>query len=85
MLLYWSGALASRTKTILLLVGATIASIVANIIHNTLLTFFHGTGQTQLFDWLHAGWGGDLYSTFLLGVIAMLLVLIEKYADLFEE
>lgn len=81
MLLYWSGALSSRTKSIWLLVGAIAISVTANIIRNTLLTFFHGTGQDQLFVWLHDGWGGDVYSACMLGLIVVLLNMIEKYSS----
>ncbi|MEC4849435.1 MAG: cyanoexosortase B, partial [Jaaginema sp. PMC 1079.18] len=44
LLLYWTGANESRSKSITLVVGAAIISILANIVRNTLLTFFHGTG-----------------------------------------
>lgn len=79
MLLYWTGAWSSRQKTILLLTGAIITSILGNIIRNTLLTFFHGTGQDWAFAWLHEGWGGDIYSACMLGVVVLLLMVIEKY------
>ncbi|HEY9693147.1 MAG TPA: cyanoexosortase B [Oculatellaceae cyanobacterium] len=82
MLLYWTGAWYSRTKTILLLIGAVAISVSGNIIRNTLLTFFHGTGKDQAFVWLHDGWGGDVYSACMLGLIVVLMNLIEKY---FEE
>ncbi|MBE9135703.1 cyanoexosortase B [Nodosilinea sp. LEGE 07088] len=71
-LLHWTGNLRSRTKTGMLLVGAAVISVVGNIIRNTLLTFFHGTDQTSLFDWLHAGWGGDVFSALLLLSVLML-------------
>lgn len=73
MLLYWTGAIASRTKTILFLVGAALTSVVANILRNTLLTLFHGTGQDGLFHWLHEGWGGDVYSASMLGLLVLLM------------
>ncbi|MBD2742097.1 cyanoexosortase B [Coleofasciculus sp. FACHB-1120] len=79
MLLYWTGAWASRTKTILLVVGAVAISVSGNIVRNTLLTFFHGTGQEKAFDWLHEGWGGDVYSACMLGLIVLLLNVIDKY------
>lgn len=79
MLLYWTGAIASRRHTIALLSGAIAISVTANIIRNTLLTYFHGTGQDGAFHWLHEGWGGDVYSTLMLGAIVLLLQLIERY------
>jgi len=85
MLLYWTGAWVSRQKTILLLVGAVIVSIMGNIIRNTLLTYFHGTGQEHAFEWLHEGWGGDLYSVCMLGVIMLLLNVIDNYFNEEEE
>jgi cyanoexosortase B len=81
MLLYWTDALRSRTQTILLLTGAVIISVSGNIIRNTLLTFFHGSGQDGAFVWLHDGWGGDVYSACMLGVIVLLMNAIEKYFD----
>lgn len=79
MLLYWTGALSSRKKTVLMLVGAVVISVTGNIIRNSLLTFFHGTGQEKAFAWLHEGWGGDVYSACMLGFIVLLLMAIEKY------
>ena len=79
MLLYWTGAIASRLKTMIFLVSAVITSISANILRNTLLTFFHGTGQEQAFECLHAGWGGDIYSTCMLGLLVLILNRIEYY------
>ncbi|MCP2729917.1 cyanoexosortase B [Limnofasciculus baicalensis] len=77
MLLYWSGALKSRRNTILLLSGAAAISVTANILRNTLLTLFHGTGQEGAFEWLHEGWGGDFYSACMLGTLVLLLNVIE--------
>ncbi|HEY9849122.1 MAG TPA: cyanoexosortase B [Leptolyngbyaceae cyanobacterium] len=79
MLLYWTENLASKTATILLILGTFIISISTNIIRNTLLTFFYGTGRDGLFNWLHQGWGGDLLSAFMLGLVVLLLYGIEKY------
>jgi len=78
MLLYGTGTIASRAKTISLLLGAVGISVAANIIRNALLTFFHGTGKDSLFHWLHASWGGDLYSAGMLGLVMLLLNWIEK-------
>lgn len=79
MLLYWSGAWVSRKTTIMFLSGAAIISVSANIVRNTLLTFFHGTGQEAAFKWLHDDWGGDVYSACMLGSLVLLLNAIEKY------
>ena len=84
MLLYWSGNLSSRAKTILFLVSTAAVSVTGNIIRNTLLTFFHGTGRDDLFEWMHAGWGGDMYSACLLGFLVVLLAGIEKGYSYFE-
>lgn len=78
MLLYWTGLLTSRVATGFLLVGAIVISTSANVLRNTLLTFFYGTGQDGLFHWLHDGWGGDVYSALMLGLIVLLLNQIEK-------
>lgn len=78
MLLYWTDNLRDRSKTTTLLIGAVIISVIANIFRNTLLTFFHGTGRDELFAWLHDSWGGDLYSTIMLGSIVLLLKFLDK-------
>ncbi|MBD2413508.1 cyanoexosortase B [Nostoc calcicola FACHB-389] len=79
MLLYWTGALSSRRTTVSFLSIAVIVSITANIIRNTLLTFFHGTGQEGAFKWLHEGWGGDVYSACMLVSLVPLLNWINNY------
>jgi cyanoexosortase B len=79
MLLYWTGNLRSRQITTIFLTGTIVLSIVANIIRNTLLTYFHGTGQEAAFRWLHEGWGGDVYSAALLGLLVVLLNQIETF------
>lgn len=79
MLLYWTGAIASRTKTIFLLLSAVFVSVSANIIRNTLLTVFHGTGQDGAFHWLHEGWGGDMYSACMLGILVLIMNWIDSY------
>lgn len=78
MLLYWTESWTSLTKTILLVLGTVVISVSTNIIRNTLLTFFHGTGQDRLFEWLHDGWGGDLLSVLMLGSVVLLLYGIER-------
>ncbi|MDJ0693586.1 cyanoexosortase B [Mastigocoleus sp. MO_188.B34] len=65
-LLYWVGILSDKRKTIWFLSSAVLISVTANVIRNTLLTYFHGTAQDQTFKWLHDGWGGDLYSAVML-------------------
>ena len=76
-LLHWTGRLGNRSITALILMGAAGISITANILRNTLLTWFHGTGQDANFEILHSGWGGDLYSALMLLVIVGLLKHIE--------
>ncbi|MEG4283534.1 cyanoexosortase B [Microcoleus sp. A006_D1] len=78
-LLDWTGVWSSRKKSILFLATASIISISSNIVRNTLLTYFHGTERETLFHWLHAGWGGDLYSACILGLLVLLLNGMEKY------
>lgn len=78
-LLDWTGVWSSRKKSILFLTTASIISISSNIVRNTLLTYFHGTERETLFHWLHAGWGGDLYSACILGLLVLLLNGMEKY------
>lgn len=86
MLLYWTGAIASRRKIISLLAGSIVISVVANIIRNSLLTYFHGTGNDPVFHWLHESWGGDLYSAGMLGLVVLLLNWINRddYLELEE-
>ncbi|SRR5579883_2522988 len=79
MLLYWTNALASRRKTIWFLSTTVVISICANIIRNTLLTFFHGTGNEAAFHWLHESWGGDIYSTAMLLSLIPVLNWIDHY------
>jgi cyanoexosortase B len=81
-LLYWTDTLSSRSITFSFLSITMIISITANIIRNTLLTLFHGTGQEGAFAWLHEGWGGDLYS----GCMLLLLIPLLNYLnDYFSE
>ena len=79
MLLYWTGALSSRRTTTWFLSFALLLSIVANIIRNTLLSFFHGTGRDAAFKWLHDSWGGDLYSACMLLLLVPLLNWMNNY------
>ncbi len=79
MLLYWTGGLSSRRTTTWFLSVAIAISVIANIIRNTLLTFFHGTGREGAFQWLHEGWGGDVYSALMLLSLVPLLNWINSY------
>ena len=79
MLLYWTGAISSRRKVVWFLSSAVVISVTGNIIRNTLLTFFHGTGQEGLFRWLHDSWGGDIYSACLLLSLVPVLNWIDNY------
>lgn len=85
MLLYWTSALSSRRTTAWFLSLAVIISISANIVRNTLLAFFHGTGQEAAFKWLHEGWGGDLYSACMLLLLVPLLNRITSYFSVVPE
>ncbi len=78
-LLYWTGALAERQKTIWFLASATLISVTGNIIRNTLLAYFHGTNQETAFQVLHQGWGGDIYSACTLLILMPVLNWIDHY------
>ncbi len=78
-LLYWTDTLSSRRKSIWFLSIAVILSVTANIIRNTLLTFFHGTGQDGAFHWLHDSWGGDLYSACMLLILIPAINWVDSY------
>ncbi len=78
-LLYWTDTLSSRRKSIWFLSIAVIFSVTANIIRNTLLTFFHATGQDGAFHWLHDSWGGDLYSACMLLLLIPVINWIDSY------
>ncbi|MEA5553198.1 cyanoexosortase B [Anabaena cylindrica UHCC 0172] len=78
-LLYWTETISSRRITAWFLSIAVVISVTANIIRNTLLTFFHGTGNEGGFSWLHDGWGGDLYSACMLLLLVPLLNWLNSY------
>ncbi|GAB4374018.1 MAG: cyanoexosortase B [Elainellaceae cyanobacterium] len=78
-LLHRTGAWRSRPQTVTFAIGIVSISVAANIVRNTMLTFFHGIGQDQAFHWLHDGWGGDLYSACMLGLLIFLLQGIEYW------
>ncbi|HEY9735135.1 MAG TPA: cyanoexosortase B [Trichocoleus sp.] len=79
MLLCWTGVWTSRLRTSLFLVGTVAISVIGNILRNTFLSYFHGTGNTAAFDWLHESWGGDLYSALMLLSLIGLIRLIQEY------
>ncbi|WP_017660724.1 cyanoexosortase B [Baaleninema simplex] len=81
MLLYWTGALKSRKTTVVFLLCAVLISVVTNILRNTFLTLFYGTGRDELFHWLHEGWGGDAISAFMLLALIPTLMAIERLRD----
>lgn len=81
MLLYWTGAWTSRAKVIWFYSSILMISVAANVVRNALLTYFHGSEQTQAFHWLHDGWGGDLYSAGMLGLIVLCLHAIDSWVD----
>ena len=85
MLLYWRDNWSSRLITGLFLACSALLSVTANIFRNTFLTLFHGTGQEQLFVWLHEGWGGDLYSTVMLALLLPILMGLEHYFAPFSD
>lgn len=84
MLLYWTGSNESRSKTTLFLASTVVIAVIGNIIRNTLLTFFHGAGHEHGFEWLHEGWGGDLYSAAMLGLLLPTLKGIDWIVDYFS-
>lgn len=79
LLLHWTDNLRSQTVTTLVLLSTVALSVTGNIIRNSLLTFFHGTGQDGAFSWLHEGWGGDVYSAVTLALLIPILHQIEKW------
>ena len=78
-MLFWTDIWRSRRKSIVFYIGIVLVSIASNVVRNTLLTFFHGTGQEQAFHWLHDSWGGDLYSACMLGSLIFLLKGIDRW------
>ncbi|HLP92239.1 MAG TPA: cyanoexosortase B [Nostocaceae cyanobacterium] len=78
-LLHWTDALSSRRITTLFLSSAVLISVLGNIIRNTLLTYFHGTGNDGAFAFIHDGVGGDLYSACMLLLLVPLLNSMNRY------
>lgn len=79
MLLHWTGNWRSRSFCITFLITTVVISVSANVLRNTLLTFFHGTGKESAFHWLHEGWGGDVYSAIMLGLLVVISNQMEKF------
>jgi cyanoexosortase B len=79
MLIYWNQAWRSRLRMGIFLASTVLLSVAGNILRNTLLSYFHGTGNNGAFDWLHESWGGDLYSATMLITLIFLLHLIQQY------
>ncbi|MEM1368019.1 MAG: cyanoexosortase B [Cyanobacteria bacterium P01_H01_bin.15] len=78
MLLHWSGNLHRKFIVGWLFASAFVIAVVSNIARNTILAFFHGSGQDALFDWLHDSWGGDIYLALTLGMIVWSLNQLER-------
>lgn len=78
-LLYWSSSIKYRQTIVPFLSGTVVISVSANIIRNTLLSYFHGMGHNAAFVWLHDSWGGDLYSALMLGSLIPFLQLIDRW------
>lgn len=78
MLLYWRNQLKSPMVASLVLLIAIFISVTGNIFRNLILAMFSGIQQQDLFDLLHEGWLGDLYSGLTLVLIFLVLRSIEK-------
>lgn len=78
-LLYWRDLLNQPPKPLILTIMAVITSVLGNVIRNTILAFFHGSGYDDLFTWFHDSWGGDVYSALTLGVIYLLVLWLETW------
>jgi len=75
---YWTESWKSIYKTLTLFLGAITISVVVNILRNTLLTVFHGTGQDGLFHWFHEGWGSELYWLALIGFLILFFRMMDR-------
>ncbi|NES20745.1 MAG: cyanoexosortase B [Symploca sp. SIO3E6] len=78
-LVYWMGTWKSAQKTTLFFLGTIFISVSANIVRNSFLTFFYGTGRDGAFHWLHDSWGGDIYSAGMLIMLVVLLNTLDRY------
>ncbi|GFE68243.1 cyanoexosortase B [Chroococcus sp. FPU101] len=79
LLLNWTNNLTKIRLVIVMLASAISISIIANIFRNTILAWLYGIGRKDYFDIVHEGWGGDLYSVFMLLTIVGLFRLIQNY------
>ena len=79
MLIYWNEVWRSRFHMHVFLMVTVLLSVAGNIVRNTLLSYFHGVGNSRAFVWLHDSWGGDLYSAIMLMSLIFLLRLIRQY------
>ncbi len=79
MLLYWTGLWKSRSRSLSFMGAIMVFSFLANVMRNTVLSFFHGGGNANAFVWLHEGWGGDLFSLVMLGGVFWMLTCIEDH------
>jgi cyanoexosortase B len=79
MLIYWTGLWRSRLQTGLFFTGVVLISVSGNVIRNALLSYFHGTLNEAAFEWLHEGWGGDVYSATMLLLIVVMIRLIQSH------
>ncbi|MEA5469240.1 cyanoexosortase B [Spirulina sp. 06S082] len=85
MLLHWTGLWRSRKKIVFFAIGAIVISISVNIFRNTLLTYLHGMGFPGLFEWTHAGLGGDLISLGMLALVVVWLDIIERFNSYYKK
>jgi cyanoexosortase B len=76
--IYWIEAWRDLNKTLTLIFGSVIISVVVNILRNTVLTIFHGTGQDALFHWFHEGWGSELYWVALIGLLFLFFKVVDR-------
>jgi len=79
MLLYWTGLWISRSRSLTFMGLVVLTSFLANVLRNTVLSFFHGGGNDSAFVWLHEGWGGDVFSLIMLGGVFWMLTIIETH------
>lgn len=79
LLLHWTNSLKNFKKVTFMIVCAALISVISNIIRNSLLSMFHGTGQQDKFIYLHEGTGGDIYSVIMLFMIIVLFHISPKF------
>lgn len=79
MLIYWTGLWQSRVRIGVFLAITVGVSVVGNIFRNAALSYFHGTGNTGAFHWLHESWGGDIYSAIMLLLLVFSIRLIQRH------